>query len=196
MTVFSTASENSDNPSEEENLGDLARFLRLGIGQEWRAELEATEIEVHQHRLRSRTLRDVAEMLLHRGDLVTLQAGDLQMTGEVVGYGSDYLTLTTESLCVDARLDRVSLRIARRTAGGLESRGWAPTWTARLAELEITGEPVEVCGPLFPERRKGRIRVVSADHVWLVGPAGIDYYIPTGQITALIRPLTVAGHPR
>ena len=30
---------------------DLARFLRQGVGQEWRAELEATEFETHLDRL-------------------------------------------------------------------------------------------------------------------------------------------------
>ncbi len=189
MTGFSTTSPHGGDPSDEQILADLARYLRQGIGQEWRAELEAAEIEIHQHRLRGRTMRDVAEMLLHRGDLVTLQTGTLQLTGEVMGSGRDYLTMNTENLCVDARLDRISLRVARRTAGGAEARGAAPTWRARLTELEMTQEAVELYAPSLPEPRKGRIRVVSMDHLWLVEPTGTDCYLPLEELAVVIRPL-------
>lgn len=190
MTVFSTNSYDGEQEWEEEALTDLARHLRQGVGREWRAELEATELETHQHRLRGRTLRDVAEMLLHRGDLVTLRAGKLRLTGLVAGCGSDYLTLSTGRLCVDARLDRISMLVTKRSSGGTQARGTAPTWRARLTELELTQEPVELYAPSLLGSRRGRIRVVSADHLWLVESSGIDCYLPIDEVTAVIRHLT------
>ncbi len=188
---FSTASPEDEHPCEQESFTDLARYLRQGVGQEWRAELEATELEMHQHRLRGRTLQEVAEMLLHRGDQVTLQTRELQLVGEVVGCGRDYLTFNTDSLCVDARLDQVSLLVTKRPAGGTVTRGMAPTWRARLTELEITQEPVELYATTFRGSRRGRIRVVSIDHLWLSEPTGVDCYIPIEQISAAVRSLPV-----
>lgn len=191
MASFSTTPPEEPPPTEQEPLADLARFLRQGVGQEWRAELEATELEVHQHRLRSRTLSEVAEELVHRGDLVSMQTRDLQFVGQVVGCGRDYLTVNTQDLCVDARLDQVCILVTKKAAGGTTTRGWAPTWRARLTELELTGEPVELfAGPLRGPRR-GKIKVVSSDHLWLSEPNGVDCYLPIRQVTAAVRPLPV-----
>jgi len=35
------------NTLANRSFADLARYLRQGVGQEWRAELEATEFEMH-----------------------------------------------------------------------------------------------------------------------------------------------------
>ncbi len=176
-------------------MADLARYLRQGVGQEWRAELEATEFETHQDRLRRRTLRDVTKMLLHRGDRLTMQIGELQLTGEVVGGGKDYVTINTEHLCVDARLARIALRVTKRSAGGTEARGMAPTWRARLTEMELTQEVVEVYAPSLGNPRRGRIRVVAVDHLWLVDPAGFDSYLPIDEIAVVTRPLPTLKWP-
>lgn len=185
MTVFSTNSPDSERPGDEP-LANLARFLRQGVGQEWRAELEATEFETHQQRLRSRTLQNVTRMLLHRGDRLTVQTGKLQVSGEVVGCGADYLTLGTEGTRVDARLDRVAMVVTKQVAGGMETGGGAPTWRARFQELELTGEPVELYGPSLGGSWQGRIRVVSTDHIWLVHRAGSDVYLPFEEIVVVI----------
>ena len=189
MTFFSTASPDHDPSSTPDAMADLARYLRQGVGQEWRAELEATEFETHQDRLRRRTLRDIAKMLLHRGDRLTMRTGQLQLTGEVVGGGRDYVTINTEHLCADARLDRVALRVTRRSSGGVEARGTAPTWRARLTEMELTQEMVEVYAPSLGVSQPGRIRVVATDHLWLVDPTGFDSYLPLEEIAVVIRPL-------
>lgn len=192
MTVFSTTSPEGETPPDNDALTNLARSLRQGVGQEWRAELEATEFETHQHRLRGRTLGRVVRMLLHRGDQLTIQTGTMQWTGEVAGCGKDYLTLYTEQFCVDARLDRIVLVVTKRSSGGIEAKGLAPTWLARLKELELTEEPVELYGPSLGHSRKGRIRVVSTDHIWLVEKTGLDSYLPTSEIAVAIRRLQIA----
>lgn len=185
MTVFSTTSP-EDDPADDRELARLARYLRQGVGQEWRAELEATEFETHQERMRGRSLQGVVRMLLHRGDRLTVQAGNLQWSGEVVGCGEDYLTLAAGGLCVDARLDRITLVVAKQESGGMETRGTAGTWRARLRELELTDQPVEFYGPTLGRSRRGKIRVVSSDHIWLAERAGLDSYLPLEQIAVAI----------
>ena len=185
MTVFSTDSSEED-PAEDKELARLARYLRQGVGQEWRAELEATEFETHQERMRDRTLQGVVRMLLHRGDLVTIQAGSLTWSGEVVGSGEDYLTLGAGHLCVDARLDRITLVVTKQQSGGMEAKGVANTWRARLRELELTNQPVELYGPSLGHSRQGRIRVVSGDHIWLAERAGLESYLPLGEVAVAV----------
>lgn len=187
MTGFSTASPGGGEPWEEKPIRDLARDLRQGIGVEWRAELEATELEIHQDRLRQRTMSDIADMVLHRGDMVTLQTQGFQVCGEVVGCGEDYVTVNTDSLSVDARLDRFVIRVSRRSCGGTAAAGNAPTWRARLTELELTQERVELLAPPLSNPLRGRIRVVSLDHVWLIEATGIDCYLPLQQVNAVVR---------
>lgn len=187
MTVFSTTSDDGESPSEGDPLNDLARFLRQGVGQEWRAEMEATEFEIHQHRLRGRTLPDVTTMLLHRGDRVTILAGSLQFAGKVVACGKDYLTLESGQVRVDACLQKIGLVVAKGSSGGAQASGVAPTWRALLAELELSGEPVQLYGASLGRSRQGTIRVVSADHIWLVEPAGLDSYLPLEEVSVVIR---------
>lgn len=168
-------------------MNHLARFLRQGVGQEWRAEMEATEFEIHQQRLRERTLPDVSTMLLHRGDRVTILAGRLQLAGQVVACGEDYVTVNTGQTRVDARLQRIGLVVIRGSSGGAHASGLAPTWRALLTELELSREPVELYGSSLGHSRHGRIRVVSEDHLWLVEPTGLDSYLPLEEISVVIR---------
>ena len=193
MTVFSTTSDDGESQSEGDPLNHLARFLRQGVGQEWRAEMEATEFEVHQQRLRERTLPAVTTMLLHRGDRVTVLAGHLQLAGKVVACGEDYLTLNTGETRVDAHLPRIGLVVTRGRSGGARAAGVAPTWRALLTELELSGEPVELYGSSLGHSRQGRVRVVAEDHLWLVEPAGLDSYLPLEEISVVIRRHGEAG---
>ena len=185
MTDFSTESPDPVAGGKDEDMTDLARFLREGAGQEWRAEREATEFEVHQGRLRRRPMREVAQMLLHRGDRVTIEAIGSRFSGKVVGCGDDYVTVETDLVRVDARTDRIAMVVQRRSSGGAAAKGVAPTWRARLLELELGQAPVEVFTPLLGVSRKGRIRAVSSDHIWLAGANGEDCYLPIDQLTAI-----------
>ena len=189
MRFFSTGSSDHDPPSASDPYSGLARFLRQGVGQEWRAEFEATEFETHQDRLRRRTLRDVTEMLLHRGDRLTLHAGGLQLSGQVTAGGTDYVTINTEHLCADARLDRVALLVTKRHSGGAQAGGMPSTWRARLTQMELTQETLEVHAPSLGVSRAGRIGAVAVDHLWLVDTAGQDFYVPFEEISVVTRAL-------
>lgn len=191
MRFFSTGSSDPDSHEVPDAMTDLARFLRQGVGQEWRAELEATEFETHQGRLRRRSLRDVTEMLLHRGDRLTMQAGDLRLSGEITGGGRDYVTVDAGGLSADARLGQVALRVTRRHSGGTRARGTPTTWRARLIELELNQETVEIHAPSLGVSLAGRIRAVAADHLWLVDAAGYDSYVPFEKVAVITRSVPV-----
>lgn len=190
MRFFSTGSHGDDPDSNPDSLSDLARFLRQGVGQEWRAELEATEFETHQVRVRRRTLQDVAKMLLHRGDRLTVQAGRLRLSGQVTAGGTDYVTINTKHLCADARLGKVALRVTKRHSGGAHAGGMPSTWRARLIQMELTRETVEVHAPSLGISLAGRIKAVAVDHVWLVDAAGLDSYVPFEEISVVTRTLS------
>jgi hypothetical protein len=187
MTVFSTTSPEDESHCEDDSWNNLARFLRQGVGQEWRAEMEASEFETQQQRLRERSLQTVANTLLHRGDRVTILAGSLQFAGLVAACGEDYFTLDTGQRVIHARLQNIGLVVTKRSSGGGQASGEAPTWRALLSELELSSEPIELYGPALGHPRQGRIKVVSSDHVWLVEPAGVDSYLPLEEIAVIIR---------
>ncbi len=192
MRFFSTGSSHHDPDSSPDAFSDLARFLRQGVGQQWRAEFEATEFESHQDRLRRRTLRDVGKMLLHRGDRLTLQAGSLRLSGQVTAGGADYVTINTRQLCADARLGMVALRVTKRHSGGAHAAGMPSNWRARLTQMELTQESVELHSPSLGVSLAGRIRAVAVDHVWLVDAAGFDSYLPFDEISVVTRALSLA----
>ena len=128
-------------------------------------------------------------MLLHRGDRLTVQTGRLQLSGQVTAGGTDYVTINTEHLCADARLDRVALRVTKRHSGGAQAGGMPYTWRARLTQMELTQETVEVHAPTLGLSLAGRIRAVAVDHLWLVDTAGVDSYVPFDEISLVTRPL-------
>ncbi|MFO7548906.1 MAG: hypothetical protein R6X29_08590 [Acidimicrobiia bacterium] len=169
---------------------DLARELRTGAGREWREEAEQTETETHRYRLRRRTLADLGAELLHRGDSATVVAGDRIASGRVEGAGTDYVTLVSDALEVDVRLDRVVLRADRSPAGGGEQAGGSRTWLARLREFEQTGEPVELWMPATGSSVRGRVEIVASDHLVVVEALEREVYVPLDAVVMVIRQRT------
>jgi len=64
------------------------------------------------------------------------------------------------------------------------------TWRARLIQMELTQEEVEVHAPSLGVSLSGRIRAVAADHVWLVDAAGFDSYVPFEEVSVVTRALS------
>ena len=150
-------------------LGDLARELRAGLGHEVRAEAEEGERLAAQAALRRRTLADVAREAAERGQAVTVRCGGRTFTGDVGHVAPDLLGLEIGGARVDVNLDApVVLRVAGPRAGPPPpGREGAPSFKARLYELELAGTSVELglAGPAGELR--GRIRAVALDHVLL-----------------------------
>jgi hypothetical protein len=179
-----------DESPSSDPFDELARELRTGAGREWREEAEETEAETHRYRLRRRTYADLGAELLHRGDSATVVAAGRTASGRVEGAGADYVTLVSEALEVDVRLDRVVLRADRSPTGGGEQVGGSRTWLARLREFEQTGEPVELWLPAAGVAVRGRIEMVATDHLVVIEAMEREVYLPLDAVVMVIRQRT------
>jgi hypothetical protein len=127
-----------DDLSNDPTLEAPASALR----EEWRLEEEEYTRAAEQHWAHSRTLRDVARELMHRGDRVALELAGTVYRGTVVAVGDDYLELATAAGSIDVRIAATPLvvRVIERVdAGGCRAEPGSPTFRARLLEHEMIG---------------------------------------------------------
>lgn len=174
---------------EPPHLTSLAADLRRVAGAELRDELEITEAETEQGRLRHRSTVQVWEHAMHRGDAVSVITRHGRIGGTVDYVGLDYATVVRPDRAWDVRLERSVLATADRSpAGGHTVTGGSRTFRARLAEYEATGEAVTVLVPALDLELRGRIGVAATDHVIVIdGPNTVT--IPTELIDAIRRDL-------
>jgi hypothetical protein len=83
-----------------QDLTDFAAELRSSTGAEILEELEITETETELGRLRKRSVQEVWEAAMHRGDLVTVVTGVGTVTGLVDYVGTDYSTVSAAIQCL------------------------------------------------------------------------------------------------
>ena len=177
-------------------LGDLARELRAGVGDELRAEAEESERQAAQAALRRRRLADVAAAARDRGEAVTAVCGHRSLAGRVRHTARDLLTLETAAGAVHVNLDGdVALRTGPETgAAHAVAHEDTPSFKARLYELEMAGAEVDLGTAGEPGELRGRIRAVALDHVlfdtaagdrWAVGLSAVRYVRERGGGTGL-----------
>lgn len=150
-------------------LGDLARELRAGLGHEVRAEAEEEERLAAQAALRRRTLADVAREAADRGDSVTAVCGGRRFSGPVGHVARDLLTLDLPAARLHVNLDG---SVLLRSGGPLTEPPVhvpddAPSFKARLYELELAGVEVDLGLTGTTDELRGRLRAVAFDHVLL-----------------------------
>lgn len=167
-----------------EPISELSAQLRSSAGAEMIEEWEATERETEQGRLRSRTLTEVWEQAMHRGDRVTASGSFGVCSGTVEYVGKDYAVVAGEDIAWDLRLDSCAVVIRRSPHGGHSVTGGSRTLRARLAEYEASGERVTV--HTATGSHQGVVGVAAVDHV-LLSDQG-DIAIPTATIEAISRP--------
>jgi hypothetical protein len=172
-----------------EPFDDLARHLRSEAGSEFRAEAEATELEVDQGRRRRRRLQDIARESFERGDRVRVDAPGFSMNGRVSAVGRDYLTLEEGERECDVRLDGAALRRERSASGGGSGLPASLTFKARLAEYELSGERLTVAAPSMAAIIEGRITVAATDHLVVLDDLGAEWILPLSAVTMVIRTL-------
>lgn len=168
--------------------GELAAELRLGAGEELRAEAELDEAETEIGRRRRRTVADLARRAMHRGDTVTVHVAGLTLSGVVDAVGLDYLVLLTPATAADVRLDAAVLRISPAPSGGHDARPGSATFAARLAEYEQTGEDLTLHLATDPPSVVGSVAVAAGDHVLVSSPGAGDVVIPLPLVVAVTRP--------
>lgn len=179
-------------PSGPDLPDDLARELRQTVGAELRAEAEISERETEIMRRRHRTLSELVREAAARGDRVSVVSATRTVTGDVAHVGRDYLTLTSDTEVVDARLEAVLIAPHPSRQGGSRTSGGSITFKARLSEYEQTREPVTIVtsrgGTSTEAGIDGVLEVVAEDHVILSDRDGTSLAVPLGAIDLVLRP--------
>ena len=172
---------------ESEDFDDLAAELRRRVASEFRSEAEEVERLVHLQRKRKAILRDIVTSAMHQGQGVTLRSDGREWTGELLGVGTDYLSLKTATHLVDARLGSIAMSFTPARQGGRTGKLASATFKARLTELEMVGEEVTLRSIPIGEI-SGLIEVVATDHVEMKLPTE-RCYLPLDSVVMVIRPL-------
>lgn len=163
---------------EDPELRELGRELRQRLGGEFRGEAEESERAAAVAAARARTLADVAAALRSRGDLVAVGMSRKSFTGTVVYVGGDFFTLRTPGGLAHCSLERpITFRVVGRGSGGIGPSRGPETFRARLLELELDGQAVELGGLLLGDVQRGRIAVVGRDHLIVRAGDGEEWYV-------------------
>ena len=171
------------------DLDDLAAELRQSVSREIRWEAEDVEADALKLTLRRRSLSDAVAELLHRGDVVSFVTPPLTVTGLLTHCRVDLAIMDSGEATISANLAGpvVIRREQSARSGGSSSSGGSGSFKARLSELELTGEPVGIITPSTADVILGRITVVGTDHIVMIGPGNIDWYIPLPTIALVVQ---------
>ncbi|HWD08585.1 MAG TPA: hypothetical protein VHA57_05760 [Actinomycetota bacterium] len=170
--------------SAQRDLQDVAASIRA----ELRREAEEAEREAAVAAGMRRSLADVAGELMAHGDTVAIDAAGHHFAGQLAAAGADVVTLASGSLRVDIALGAVSsLRVLERArTGGLAPLPGSPsTLRARLNELQLSGQEVEVGVTAAEEQLTGRVALVGSDHVAIGEEVGPEWFVPLNRLAFL-----------
>lgn len=149
----------------------------------WREEARADEQAAAAGRLRARSLPEALGEAMAAGDTVTVRCGSRSWSGRVVGLGGDHALVMTAT-------DRVVVNLAgpvllgRRpaTTGGTAGDRSHQSLRARLATVELVGDPVEVVTP--HGSATGTI-VAARDHL-VVTSTDDEHLVPIAEVGVVV----------
>jgi|SRR5579872_5207084 len=173
--------------SAQRDLEDVAASIR----DELRREAEEAEREAAVVAGMHRSLADVAAELMAHGDTVAIDAAGHRFSGRIAAVGADVVTVESVGSGrwrVDVALGSVSsLRVLERArAGGLGSPPGSPaTLRARLTELQLSGQEVEVGVAAGDEQVTGPVALVGSDHVAIGEEVGPEWFLPLNRLAFL-----------
>lgn len=173
-----------ERSSDAGALGDLARELRAGAGDAFRAEAEEGERLAARAALRRRTLVDVAVAAAERGETLTVLCGERRFSGGVRHAAKDLLTIVAPGGPVHVNLaGAVVVHVGRAGPGRDERTGEdTPSFKARLFELELAGTELDVGIGVSPGELVGCIRAVAVDHVLVDADDGERWAVALGSV--------------
>ncbi len=159
----------------EPDFDDLAAAIR----EEMRLEAEEAEREAAVASRMRRSFEEVALELMAHGDAVSVAVGTWSFVGEITHVGSGIVSLDVAGARVDLNVGlALRLRVIRRALAGGRSRSKdVATLRARLLELQMSGERIEVGVADCDEALVGRAVVVGSDHVAL-GERDPEWFVP------------------
>ena len=175
----------------EDPLDELQSELRSAVGNEFRRAAEEDEEVARAHRLRSRSLTDVASELVSRGDTVQVTFGAERFIGVVVHARGSLATMRTQDDDeVHLNLEGpVVLRVTRlATEGGRAPDPLGPdSFQARLRQIELERGMVIVSLPASGQSVRCRIDAVAADHLMVTDLTDQTWFVPFHQIAAVTK---------
>lgn len=172
----------------QRDLEDVAAAIRA----ELRLEAEEAEREAAVSAGMRRTLADVAAELMAHGDTVSAVAAGQTFVGTITGAGADLVTIEVAGDAVALALAAVScLRVLGRARSGGTRRapGEAASLRARLLELQLAGELVEIGTTGTGATATGRVALVGQDHVAVSRGAEPEWFVPLAAVAYLRRVL-------
>jgi hypothetical protein len=184
------------DPASSQELADVRAAMRA----EYRAERRAAELEAVRDHWSRRTIADVLNEAMRRGDTVALQLGPhRRITGTVTDAGRDFVVIDTPHQRVAVRVtDRdghpyrgpeLLVEIRERAAtGGSNATKPSATFRAVLqrVDFESQADPrarVEVGTSMSAQPLTGRVQVLAEDHLYVVDEHAVDHFIPLSTIT-------------
>ena len=167
--------------------------LRRRMDSRARRESEKAEQQAAVLAARRRRLADAAWEAAQYGRLVEVQAGDFEAEGTAFYACRDLLSLQTVRGVLEVCLPNVDALIIRSDASPAHFLPVeAESFAARLAEMQIYGENVEVVGRDGANRFQGRLETAARDHLALESPRG-QILIPLRSVACVIRPRPADG---
>ena len=165
------------------------------LNAELRAAQEELEEATEHTERATRSLAEVALEFLYRGDTIRASVGPRSFTGVVIHVGTGVMTLRTPAEAeIDLSYPALSaIRVVTRaTSGGRTRTSTHPgEMTARLRELENTGEAVELGGARLDPALEGTVQVVARSHLEFRARDGAEWVLPLAEVGYVIR----AGGP-
>jgi hypothetical protein len=171
------------------NVNDWNDEILDHLEHETRSEAEEAERDSAALAARVRQLADVAFDAMTNGDMLTVSTLGQSVTGRVQHARGNLVSLETAGDSIDINLSGpVSLSITQPASwhGHGRTRG-AATFRARLAEYELTGEPVQIVAPLAGVALAGTIAAVAKDHIMIETLDEQRAFIPLTKIAFVSR---------
>lgn len=170
--------------------GDDKEIDRPGEG-EFRLVAEDDEYWAMKQARRASTLSEVAYDAMNRGDRVSIWAGARVFTGLVDYARGDLLSVRVAAeTVVDVNLaGPVVVRISQPSAGpGVgPARHGAPSFRARLSELEQASVRCELVVPWPGPELAGRVSVRAVDHVAVEDDERREWFVPLAWLAAVVE---------
>ncbi len=160
--------------------------IRSHLSEEFRVDAEDLEALTEIGRLRGQTLTDALGESMARGDEVTIICGERSISGTLTTVINDLAV--AETAAGEASiflLGPIGFSTFPSAAGGLSGARSIRTFLAKVRELELTGEAVEVVGSFGAVA--GPIAIVAKDHVRIKG-AQETWLLPLTEIGIVLRP--------
>jgi hypothetical protein len=160
--------------------------IRSQLSEEFRVDAEDLEALTELARLRRQTLAESLGESMARGDEVTVVCGERSLSGKLATVINDLAVIETSDTEASAfLLGPVGFSTVPMVAGGHSGARSIRTFLAKLRELELSREAVEVVGSFGAV--SGSVAAVAEDHLRIRGEQR-TWLLPLTEIGIVLRP--------